>query len=109
MKLFYDHLINKTALTNLIEKKGKSKKEKQNLHETLDELIHNTVLNVILTHLDEKHHEEFLVMLHKTPHDAGILVYLKKKAHSKIEDKIKKEIKNLKESIFNDLNLKNGL
>lgn len=102
MKLFYDHLIDKRKLVKEIETKSKNEYEKTDHLRILDEIIHNSVLDVILTNLDEKHHEEFLVMLHKSPHDLGLLVYLKSRAHPKIEEKIKTRFKNLRTKILKE-------
>ena len=103
MKLFYDHLIERTTLHKRIDKEAKIEEEKKKLLQTLDEMIHHAVLDVILVHLDEKNHEEFLTMLHKTPHSEELLVYIKEKGHPEIERKIKEEIERLTKSIFKEL------
>lgn len=102
MKLFYDHLIDKGDLINLIQKHAQTVKEKENLLSTLDELVHHTVLDVILVHLDRKHHEEFLALMHETPHSQDLLIYLREKASPEIEEKIKTEIERLKSKIFKE-------
>lgn len=102
MKLFYDHLVDRKGLSSLINE-ASDPKERVKLMKLIDETIHNTVLDVIFSHLDEKHHEEFLIMLHKEPHAAGILVYLKEKAHPQIEEKIKEGIEELKNKITSEL------
>lgn len=107
MRLFYDHLIEKSDLLEIIEKQAKTKKGKERLLILLDEILHSAVLDVILIHLDEKHHEEFLAMVHEAPHSEEILVYLKQKAHPEIEEKIKKEIERLKEGIIRGVALDN--
>lgn len=103
MRLFYDHLIDRSKFANLIELEGKSEREKKKLTHLVDEIIHNAVLDVILLHLDEKHHEEFLALLHKTPHRQELLVYIKQKGHPKIEEKIKKEVEILTNKILSEL------
>lgn len=105
MKLFYDHLIDKKDLEVLIQKGAKSKKEKEKLLKTLDEIIHNAVLDVIFVHLDERHHADFLAMIHEAPHSEEIFIYLRQKAHPEIEKKIKGEIEKLKVEIIRDLAL----
>src|SRR5579859_2319445 len=101
MRLFYDHLVDRKALASLINE-ASDPKERVKLMKLIDETVHNTVLDVIFSHLDEKHHEEFLVMLHKEPHAAGILVYLKEKAHPQIEEIIKERIENLKNKLISE-------
>lgn len=103
MKLFYDHLIDRGRLTSLIKHQAKTKNEEKQMLKMLDELLHSTVLDVILFHLDEKHHEEFLTMLHQTPHSEEVLIYLKQKGHPEIERKIKKEVKKLTEKILGEI------
>lgn len=102
MRLFYDHLVDREGLAKLIDSAA-NPKERVKLMKLIDETIHNTILDLIFTHLDEKHHEEFLMMLHKEPHAAGILVYLKEKAHPQIEEKIKERIAELRTKITSDL------
>lgn len=103
MKLFYDHLINKSNLVKIIEEKEKDFEKRISLHKILDELIHNTVLNVIFTHLDKKHHEEFLVLMHRNPRSTEIILYLKTKAHPEIENKIKEELQFLGSKIIKEI------
>lgn len=102
MKLFYDYLVDREDWSKLIHETT-DPKERIKLMKLIDETIHNAVLDVIFSHLDEKHHEEFLLLFHKEPHAAGLMVYLKEKAHPQIEEKIKEEIKKLKEKIAFDL------
>lgn len=89
-------------LVKLIEAKEKEFDKRISLHKTLDQIIHNTVLNVIFSHLDKKHHEEFLVLMHKNPRSTELIVYLKLKAHPEIENKIKKELEDLKGKIIKE-------
>lgn len=104
MKLFYDHLIDRSDLEQLLEKKAKNSAEKEKLLKLLDEIVHKTVLDAILIHLDERHHEEFLEIIHKEPHNESILIYLREKAHPEIEEKIKREVEKLTTKIISDLN-----
>jgi len=103
MRLFYDHLIDKTKLVKLIEEKGKDFEKKIGLHKVLDEIIHAAVLDVIFSHLDKNHHKEFLVLMHKNPRSAELLVYLKLKAHPQIEDKIREKIGDLRDKILKEI------
>ena len=103
MKLFYDHLVDKSTFLNLVSSKSKSKKEQKKLEEKLDEIVHHAVLDVILFHLDEKHHEEFLALLHKTPHSEELSVYIKEKGAPEIEKKIHEEVERLLQEITAEL------
>lgn len=104
MKLFYDHLIDRSDLEQLLEKKAKTKAEKEKLLKLLDEIVHKTVLDIILIHLDERHHGDFLAMIHEAPHSEEIFIYLRQKAHPEIEEKIKREVEKLTTKIISDLN-----
>ncbi len=104
MRLFYDHLVDRKGLSSLINE-ASSPKERVKLMKLIDETIHNTVLDVIFSHLDEKNHEEFLVMLHKEPHAAGILVYLKEKAHPQIEEKIREKVEDLRDKLISEMRM----
>lgn len=103
MRLFYDHLVDRSKFVSLIEREARDEEEKKKLHQTLDEIIHHTVLDVILIHLDEKHHEEFLALIHKTPHSKKIIIYIKQKGHKDIEEKIRSKIESLAKEIEAEL------
>lgn len=105
MRLFYDHLINRSTLLALIDREAKTKKERESLLRSLDELLHHAVLDVIFYHLDEKHHEEFLLMLHETPQSQELLIYLREKAHPQIEEKMREEVEKLSKKILGDLTI----
>lgn len=103
MRLFYDHLVDKSKLLEIVHTKAQDENEKKKLFKTIDEIVYHAVLDVILVHLDEKHHEEFLTLVHKTPHSEQILIYIKQKTQPDIEDKIRTEMKLLIAKIATEL------
>ena len=62
----------------------------------VDETIHHEVMSVILIHLPEEHHEEFLERFQARPHDPSLLAYLRAKVGD-IEDKLKETGQELRE------------
>jgi hypothetical protein len=87
-KLFYDHLINLQKIQSKLDTYGLSEKEKKELLRIVDATIHHEVMNVILSHLPRKHHEEFLEQFTHHPHDKKHLTYLQEKIEVNIEGKI---------------------
>jgi hypothetical protein len=52
--------------------------------------------------LPENHHEEFLELVHKRPHDEGILGYLKERVED-IEDRLKLAAQEFKAELSKEL------
>lgn len=92
-KLFFDHLLELDKLDNHIKQVTHTQEEREELWLLVDEIIHHKVLDVILEKLPRHHHEEFLHMVHKAPHDEKFLFdYLKEKVDKNIEEIIKQEL-----------------
>lgn len=97
-KLFYDHLVILEELEMHINTKATSKDEKEELSKVIDGLIQVRVMDVVLTNLPRKHHEEFLEKFTNFPHDERIMDYLEEKVQG-IGKEIAKEIKLLEKEI----------
>lgn len=91
-KLFFDHLLVLEEVEVFINRKPISKEEKEELWKLIDGVIQTRVMDVVLTKLPRKHHEEFLEKFSSFPHDERLLEYLKEKVED-IEEEIKKEVK----------------
>ncbi len=92
-KLFFDHLIELKEVDKQIKKVAKTKEEREELWALVDEIVHHKVMGCILDKLPRAHHEEFLDLFHKSPHDEELLfTYLRAKVGSNIESLIKQEI-----------------
>jgi len=99
-KLFYDHLI---VIEEIIAVVGNNKK----ILDLVDQTLQNEILDVILTYLPRKHHEEFLQRFHAAPHDKAIMQYLSDHAPVNIElailDRANKTKKKLLRHLKNSL------
>lgn len=98
--MYFDHLLILDELESLIKKYASSPEEKEELWSLIDEIIHHKAMDFVLTRLDRKHHEEFVEIFHKCPHDEiTVFSYLKKKAHPDIEKLMKDEFSKITDEI----------
>lgn len=103
MKLFYDHLIIEIDQVYAeIELLTVNEKRKQNLKTIIDETIHHAVLDTILSHLEKRHHQKFLVSFYDSPNDPLHLSFLKSKVEE-IEDRIQQTAKELRKNMLAEL------
>ena len=91
-KLFFDQLIVLDDLDGEIKKVAKSKEEKEELWQLVDEMVHHRVLGCVLDALPRKNHEEFLEKFHKAPHDESLMDFLREKVGDNIDELIRQEI-----------------
>jgi hypothetical protein len=92
-KLFFDHLIELKEIEKQIKKVAKSASEREELWNLVDEIVHHKVMGCILDKLPHEHHDEFLQMFHKCPHDSELIFeYLRIKTGDDFSELIKKEI-----------------
>jgi hypothetical protein len=94
-KVFYDRLISLEQLEKEIKKHAKTKEEREELYELVDEMIHHKVVGCILDKLPNNHHKEFLTKFAKRPYDDGLMDYLKEKIVDDVEEFIRAEINSL--------------
>lgn len=103
-KLFFDHLIDFKEVDKQIKKSIKTQEEREEIWLLIDEMIHHKVMGCILDKLPRDHHEEFLDLFHKSPHDEELLFnYLKKKIGDNIESLIKQEIGDFSADLLEDI------
>ena len=102
-KIFYDHLISLDKVEKVIKKVAQSSEEREELWQTVDEIVHHRVLGCIFDNLPEVHHQEFLEKFHAAPHEDSLLDYLKDKIGENIEGLIRQEIGNLTYEILEDI------
>jgi mRNA-degrading endonuclease RelE of RelBE toxin-antitoxin system len=103
-KLFFDHLIYMEEVEFEIKKTASSKEEQEELWGLVDEIVVHKVIGKVLDKLPRKHHEEFLELFHKSPHDEEIIFgYLKSKAGENIEVVLKEELENISSDILNEI------
>jgi hypothetical protein len=103
-KLFFDKLVELKEIDKQIKKVAKTNEEKEELWGLVDEIVHHKVMGCILDKLPRIHHEEFLDLFHKSPHDEELLfAYLRKKVGDNIEELIKQEIGDLSNDLLEDI------
>lgn len=101
MKFFYTHLVEIETIVVSLDELDLTDEQKRHLSGLVDSNIHATILNLVLSNLNEKDKETFLEYFQKRDHDK-IWQLLKQKIEN-IEEQIRKEIKNLKEQLHKDL------
>jgi len=94
-KLFFDQLIALDDVDGEIKKIAKSKEEKEELWQLVDEMVHHRVLGCVLDALPRGNHEEFLEKFHQAPHDESLMNYLREKVGDNIDELIRQEIGDL--------------
>jgi hypothetical protein len=102
-KLFYDHLITWEKLTRSLDTLGAEGHDRIELIEVIEESLHTEILIVILEHLPQEKHEEFLEQFHAAPHDEIHIDFINIHGHPNIEEKIKKRSDEHIEEILLDL------
>lgn len=103
-KLFFDHLIELKEIDKEIKKAAKTNEEREELWGLVDEIVHHKVMGCILDNLPREHHEEFLDMFHRSPHDEELLFgYLKKKVGENIESLIRQEVGGLADELIKEI------
>src|SRR3989338_1997170 len=93
MKNFYSHLIEIDSIILELDKMDLSKEQKQHLAEILDSSLHHTILDAVLSELNENDKKIFLRNVDEG--DNGKVEH--------IEDKIKKAAEDLKLELHKDV------
>jgi hypothetical protein len=105
-KLFFDHLIVFDEIEIIIKKTASSKEEKEEQWKLVDEIVTHKVIEKILDRLPRVHHEEFLEIFHKCPHDEVVIFeYLKNRTGTDMEKELQEELKNISSDILRELRL----
>ncbi len=95
-KIFYDRLLTLEDLDREIRKVAKTPEEREEIWHLIDEIIHHKAMGCILDNLPRNHHEEFLEMFGKSPHDEDLLfTYLQDKIGQNVQEILKQELGNL--------------
>ncbi len=103
-KLFFDHLIYLEEVEIEIKKTASSKEEQEELWKLVDSIVTHKVLGKVLDKLPRVHHEEFLELFHKYPHDEQVIFgYLKQKAGKSIEDDLKRDLADLGSDLLKEI------
>lgn len=94
-KLFFDSLVTLGDVDSEIKKIAKSKEEKEELWQIVDEMVHHRVMGCVLDRLPKENHSEFLERFEAAPYDESLMDYLKEKIGENVEELIKQEIGSL--------------
>lgn len=86
--IFYDHLIIIEEVVIVFDRYNISKKDQKKLISLMDQTLHTNILEVILTHLPKKQHEDFLNMFIQNPNDPRLFDIIKKQGNKNIVKKI---------------------
>lgn len=99
---FYTKLITVEPLLIEMESLNLSQEEREHLSELIDSSLHHTILDQILSNLNEEDKRVFLMRLSKNPEDETLLEFLNQKVEN-IEDGIKKVSDELIAKMHKDL------
>lgn len=101
--LFFDHLVIKTQVIEIITQKQEPDNQKGKALQLVDDIIYEGLISHILDRLDPKHHKTFLTEVHDRPYDPEIIAYLKDHIGDDIEDDIRAEADKIIKEILKDL------
>jgi len=105
-KIFWDRLLILEDLDREIKKIAKTQEEREEIWQLIDEIIHHKAMGCILDYLPRHHHEEFLEMFHKSPHDEDLIFgYLKEKINQNIEEILKEQLGSLAFELLGEVKL----
>lgn len=104
MKVFYSHLlVNYGELAATMERLSISRPEKLKATELINQTIHHGVVDAILEHVDDRHHERILTRIKAAPDDPGILDLVNQLAEDDIELILKRRIAAMHLDLMEDL------
>lgn len=102
-KLFYDHLTIVDEVAIVFTEHGISPEEQKELLSHLDAMLQYEIVDLILTHLPEEHHEAFLTRLKHAPHDKSTMHFIKEHIPVDIEGEIVKRANSVKKRVLSAL------
>ncbi len=100
-KHFYSHLVSMESLIVELDQLEFSAEEKHHLARLADSNLHHTILDAIMSELDEEHKQIFMEHLSDNNHDK-IWQLLNEKVNN-IEDKIKRAAESIKDEMKEDI------
>jgi hypothetical protein len=102
-KIWYDFLVEREEITLVLDKFSLDSEEKAELIDLIDQTLHHHTLNVILSHLPQSYHQDFISRFHKNPADGKLLSFVKTKVTVDIEVEIRKQAQRIKKEILSDI------
>lgn len=101
--LFFDHLVIKTQIIELISQRSEPENQKGKALQLVDDIIYEDIIASILESLDPHKHETFLCQVHERPYDPELISYLKEQIGPNVEDQIRHEADKVVKKILKDL------
>jgi hypothetical protein len=101
--LFFDHLVIKTEIIELINQRSSPENQKGKALQLIDDILYQGIIDHILEKLQPEHHGTFLTQVQERPYDPELLAYLKKHVGPDIEDDIRKAANKIVKQIIKDL------
>ena len=103
MSYFYDHLVLIEEVTSVLDVYDLPPDEREEILGLINHTTHQHILNVILNHLPQEHHENFLTKFQSSPADLELLAFLKKEIKADIESEIRIQAKKIKAEILSEI------
>lgn len=101
--LFFDHLVIKTEIIELINGRQEQENQKGKALQLVDDILYQGIVDHILEKLHPEHHDTFLTEIHERPYDPELIEYLKKHIGPDIEDEIRRAANKMVKQILKDL------
>lgn len=102
-KIFYDHLVIIEEIVTVLDTHALDAAEKLKLMSLVDETMHHSILDTILTLLPKEHHEEFFIQFHANPGNHTLMSFLKEKTNRDVEKAILKRASEVKKQILKEI------
>lgn len=102
MKYFYSQIIEIEPIVTRMEELKLTDEQKLHLAGLIDSIIHQTVLDLVLSKLDEKNKIIFMEILKEDQNGEQTLEFLNTRAEN-ITEQIRETVKMLQEEFFQDL------
>ena len=101
--LFFDHLVVKTEIIELINQNPEQENQKGKALQLIDDILYQGIIDHILDKLHSHHHGTFLSQVHDRPYDPELISYLKKHVGPEIEEDIRLAANKIVKQILKDL------
>lgn len=101
--LFFDHLVIKTEVIELINQKPEPENQKGKALQLIDDILYQGIIDHILNKLNPQHHGTFLTQVHERPYDPELINYLKEHIGPDVEEDIRTAANKIVKQILKDL------
>ncbi|KKR44881.1 MAG: hypothetical protein UU51_C0004G0018 [Microgenomates group bacterium GW2011_GWC1_41_20] len=106
-KLFFDNIIMFEEVDKAIKNVASSTEELNELRDIVDGIVNHKVVEKVLDKLPKEHHEGFLALFHKCPHDeVTIFEYINQKSGRDIREELENDLKSISSDILHELSPK---